>query len=151
MILADIDSGLYKTVLILHIVSVLVAFAPAVIHPIMSAQYKGDGESQMRRFVELALLNGRRIYVPALVAIGGFGIALVLLSDDYAAFDQTWISLALLVWLAICGVVTAVIMPGERKVAAGVLEAEKQIVIGGQVTTLLLVVMLYLMVFKPGL
>ena len=123
MILADIDSGLYKVVLILHLAAVLAAFAPAVIHPVMSAQYKGDGEGALRRFVELALINSRRIYVPALVAIGGFGIALVLLSDEAWGFDQTWVSLALLVWIAICGIVTAVIMPGERKLAAGQLEA----------------------------
>ena len=63
--------------------------------------------------------NGRQIHFPALIALGGFGIAMVFTSDRVSAFDQTWVSLAFLVWLAICGVVSGLLLPAERKLAAG--------------------------------
>ena len=94
--------------------------------------------------------NGRQIHFPALVALGGFGIAMVLTSDPRIGFDQAWVSLAFLVWLAITGLVSAVMLPGERKMAEGDLSVEKKVEVGGQIITLLTLVMLYLMIWKPG-
>ena len=42
------------------------------------------------------------------------------------------------------------ILPAERKLAAGDLEAEKKVAMGGQIATVLTLVMLYLMIWKPG-
>lgn len=95
--------------------------------------------------------NARQIHIPALVAIGPLGIAMVLLSDELLAFDQTWVMLAILVWVAICGVVTGMILPNERRLADGDLTAEKKVAVGGQIATVLVVVILYLMLWKPGL
>ena len=41
-------------------------------------------------------------------------------------------------------------LPGERKMAEGDLSAEKKVEVGGQVITVLTLVMLYLMIWKPG-
>lgn len=151
MVLADISSGLYKLLFLGHIVTFLVAFAAAVIHPILSVQVKDDGEGALQRLAAHMAANGRRIHFPALILTAAFGIGLVLVSDDVWGFDQAWISLAFLVWIAMCGIVSAMIMPGERKLAAGDLEAEKKIALGGQIVTVLLLIMLYLMIWKPGL
>ena len=94
--------------------------------------------------------NGRQIHFPALLCLGAFGIGMVLTSDDQFGFGDTWVSLAFLVWLAICGIITGVMLPGERKLAAGDASAEKVVERAGQLTTLLLLVMLYLMIWKPG-
>lgn len=150
LLVAAIDSSLHRLFLALHIISVLVAFAPAVIHPVMTAQFKKDGDAALQRFAEHAVLNSRRIYVPALASIGLFGILLVVTSDDAYSFGDTWVSLGLLVWIAILGVITGVLLPNERKLAAGDLSAEKTIAMGGQIATVLLLVMLYLMIWKPG-
>jgi hypothetical protein len=74
----------------------------------------------------------------------------VFASDPAWGFDQLWVSLALLVWLAICGVVSGVILPSERKLAGGDLAAEAKVAMGGQIVTVLLLAMLYLMIWKPG-
>jgi hypothetical protein len=74
----------------------------------------------------------------------------VFASDDVVAFDQAWVSLAFLVWLAICGIVSGVLLPAERRVAAGDESAQAIVERGGQIVTLLLVVMLYLMIWRPG-
>jgi len=151
MILAAYGDGLYKVLFLGHMISFLVAFAPAVINPIVMAQVKGDGDMPaLQRLAGHVGGNGRRIHFPALIALGAFGIAMVLTSDDVIGFGDTWVSLAFLVWLAICGVISGIVLPSERRLAAGDLEAEKKVAMGGQIATLLLLVMLYLMIWKPG-
>jgi uncharacterized membrane protein len=151
MMFAAYDSTLYRLLLLGHIVSFLVAFAPAVVNPIMAAQAKRDGSEALTRLSGYQALNGRRIHFPALIAVGAFGLAMVLTSDDVWAFDQTWVSLAFLVWFGLCGVVSGLILPAERKLAAGDESAEPKVAVGGQIATVLVLVMLYLMIWKPGI
>lgn len=150
MVLAAYGDGLYKVLLLGHVVALLVAFAPAVVHPILAAQARTEGAEALQRLAAHMGTNGRRVHFPALVVTGALGIALVLVSGDAWSFDQAWVSLAFLVWLALAGVVTAVIIPAERKLAAGDMAAARQVALGGQLVTVLLLVMLYLMVWKPG-
>jgi uncharacterized membrane protein len=151
VVLAAVGDGLYKVLFLGHIVAFLVAFAPAVINPILAAQTKADGEDTLLKVAAHMAANGRRIHFPAVVALGAFGLGMVFASDEAWGFDQMWVSLALLVWLAICGVVTGVILPAERKLAGGDMTAEAKVALGGQLVTVLLLVMLYLMIWKPGL
>jgi hypothetical protein len=51
----------------------------------------------------------------------------------------------------LCGIVTAVILPSERKVAAGDVAALAKVKAAGGIATLLVIVQIGLMVFKPGL
>jgi len=116
MILATYGDGLYKLLFLGHMASFLVAFAPAVIHPILGAQTKADGDATaLARLSGHMAGNGRRIHFPALIALGAFGLGMVFASDDVVAFDQAWVSLAFLVWLAICGIVSGVLLPAERR------------------------------------
>lgn len=152
MILAAYQDGLYKLLYLGHMLSFVVAFAPAVINPILMARLKASGDpSVLGRVSGVLHLNGRQIHLPALVALGGFGLAMVLTSGDALAFDQAWVSLAFLLWLAIAGLVTGVLLPNERKLAEGDLSAEPKVERGGQIVTVLTLVMLYLMIWKPGL
>lgn len=149
MILAAYGSGLYKLLFLGHMIAFVVAFAPAVVNPILLARTKADGDAAARgRLVGHLASNGRQIHFPALVVVGAFGLALVL-EGDWDLGD-TWVSLAFLVWLALGGVVTGILMPNERKLAAGDTSAERLIDRGGQLVTVLVLVMLYLMIWKPG-
>jgi uncharacterized membrane protein len=150
MVIATEGSGLYKVFFLGHILSLLVAFAPAVIHPILTAQSKQDGDSTLMQVAGHMATNTRRLHFPALVALGAFGLAMIFSSDEVWGFDQTWVSLALLVWIALCGIVSGLIMPAERKLAAGDLAQEARIAMAGQIATVLVLVMLYLMIWKPG-
>ena len=94
--------------------------------------------------------NGRRIYAPALILTGLFGFAMQGMSDGVIEFSQTWFWLAIVVWIAMNGVLHAVLLPAERAVAGGDESAAKRVDAGGMILTALLLVMLYLMVFKPG-
>jgi uncharacterized membrane protein len=152
VVLAALRSGLYNVFLLLHIVAFVVAFAPAVINPIAIARIRqASGDGALPAAARWMAANGRQVHFPALVTIAPLGIVMVLLSDDAFGFDQAWVWLGLLVWLGICGVITALVIPGERRLAEGDLAAEKQVAMGGQIATLLAVAILYLMIWKPGL
>ncbi|MFL6206479.1 MAG: hypothetical protein ACJ739_14145 [Acidimicrobiales bacterium] len=152
MILADYGDSLYKVLFLGHIISLIVAFAPAVINPIMMAKLKAQGDhATLPKVAGIAASNGRQIHFPALIALGAFGLAMVLWSDPAFGFDQAWVSLAFLNWIAITGLVSAVMLPGERKMSEGDLSVEKRVETCGQIITVLTLVMLYLMIWKPGL
>jgi len=139
----------HKILLVLHIASVVVAFAPASAHPLLSRQYGEDGPQALQRFSQLAARNGQRVYAPALLLAGLFGLAMVI-ESDFIDFGQTWVWLAVVVWIALRVIVTGVILPGERKLGAGEASAGKRVELGGMVSTVLFIVMLYLMIWQPG-
>ncbi|HEY8546362.1 MAG TPA: hypothetical protein VIL36_14980 [Acidimicrobiales bacterium] len=143
----------YKVLFFLHILSVVVAFAPASVHPLLQRQFGGsDSPELLQRFAGFAAQNGRRVYAPALILAGLWGILIIATQEgDYFAFDQLWVNLAMVVWIAMNGVVHGLITPSERKLAAGDPDAEKRLDLGGMIVTILFLVMLYLMIWKPGL
>jgi uncharacterized membrane protein len=147
---AYLDTG-YKILFFLHILAVIVAFAPAFTSPVLVAKIKkAEGEGALPKLAGHLHGNARTIHFPALILVGLFGLGLVGMSDGFAEFSDTWVILALIVWIAICGVVSAVITPSEKALGGGDLAAEKKIALGGQIASVLLLVMLYLMIFKPG-
>ncbi len=151
MILAAYGDGLYKLLFLGHMLSFVIGFAPAVINPILVARLKSKQDfGTLGTMAGHMAAMGRQVHFPALLALGGLGIAMVLTSDDVIGFGDTWVSLAFLLWLAIAGLIIGVVLPAERKLAAGDTEAEKKVAMGGQIATVLLLVMLYLMIWKPG-
>jgi hypothetical protein len=132
-------STAFEVSLYLHILTVIVAFAPAVI-----AVLPG-GRDGLLGVVDRA---GRTVYSPALILAGLFGILCIVTSDVAGTavyeFSETWISLAFVVWIAMNGVFHALVLAGRRQ------NDESKVVTGQQIMTLLLVAMLYLMIFKPG-
>lgn len=150
MIFAAVNDDVYRIMFLLHIITVVVAFAAMVVNPFLAARAKADGEAALSRTAGYMAANGRQIHLPALILIGLFGLGMIFSSDEVWGFDQTWVSLALLVWIAMCGLVSGMLIPAERKLAAGDLAQAKKIELGGQIVTVLFLVMLYLMIWKPG-
>lgn len=130
-----IDDTGFRIFYFLHILTIVVAFAPAVIAVLPGGR---DGA--------LGLLDraGRQVYAPALILAGLFGILCIVTSDDIFEFDQTWISLAFVVWIAMNGVFHALVLAGQKQ------GDESKVVTGQQIMTVLLLAMLYLMIWKPG-
>ena len=140
----------YNVMLFLHIVTALVAFVPAFVHPLLAKQTAGfDATSRGKVFAVMAG-NSRRIYAPALILTGLFGFAMQGMSDGIIEFGQTWFWLALVVWLAMNGVLHGMLVPAERGVADGDESAAKKIDTAGMILAGMFLVMVYLMVFKPG-
>jgi hypothetical protein len=130
-----IDDFGFRIFLLLHILTVIVAFTPAVV-----ALLPGERDGT------LGLIDraGRLVFAPALILAGLFGILCIVTSDDVFEFSDTWISLAFVVWIAMNGVFHALVLAGQR-------QGDPAKVNNGQaLMTVLLLVMLYLMIWKPG-
>lgn len=149
MIAAYRETG-YNVMLFLHILTVLVAFAPAFVHPLLSRQAAAlDGTARGKLFGMFAG-NGRRIYAPALILTGLFGFGMQGMSDGYIEFGQTWFWLSIVVWLAMNGVLHGMLLPAEKGVADGDASAAQKLDTAWIIFVVMLLFTLYLMVFKPG-
>ena len=132
----DISTG-YRIVGFFHILAAIVAFGPLFIY--QSMQRAGAG-------AEVAKLH-MRLTFPALVITGLLGFALIGSSDEVIEMSETWVTLAMLAWVALVAVSWFLIRPtiGDSSESA-----RSRLAAGIGATHLLATVVLYLMVFKPG-
>jgi len=140
------DTG-FKVVLLLHILAVIVAFGPLFFMPMVARTGQGGSDSS-------ALLFLQRFSTPAVVLAGFFGLALVGMSkagsDEVFSFSQTWVSIALAIWVVQVALFIFGMLPSQRKAAAGDAVAAKRLPMFTGLIHLSLLVMLYLMIWKPG-
>lgn len=141
----------YNIVLFLHILTALVAFAPAVAHPALSTTMQKAGAGERPAVFGYIAENTMRIYGSALIVSGLLGFGVAGMSDKLYKMSQGWLVVAFIVWIAMNGVLHALIRPGEKGVAEGDADAEKKLALGGGLMTVLFLVQLFVMVFKPGL
>jgi uncharacterized membrane protein len=148
LIAAYRDTG-YNVVLFLHVVAALVAMVPAVAHPILFELEKrrddGDLVALARRIVPAS-----RIYAIAVVVAGVIGVGLVSMSDDLIEWGDTWVWLAILVWVALNGVLHGAMIPAEKALAGGDRSALAKIDRVGPALGVMVLVLIYLMTVKPG-
>lgn len=149
MVLAAYRDNFYDLFLLLHIVAVLAAFAPAFVGMVVSRQVKAAG-GDVRALSQAQVVTWLRMSLPSMVLAGFFGIVLIILSDDVIKFSQSWVTLAFLVWIAMVGLLAAGIVPALRRYAGGDEKSFGQLSMLTGVMHLMLLVMLYLMIFKPG-
>ncbi|MFP5322646.1 MAG: hypothetical protein ACLGIC_12485 [Acidimicrobiia bacterium] len=151
MVFAAFRDDTYNLFLFLHIVAVVVTFAPAVINPMLERYFaRSGGEPVLQNWAGFTATYTRTFSLGGLVVLLLTGIVMIILSDEVIEFSDTWISLSFLLWFAIGGVVSAMILKGEKQVAGGDMGGAKLIARGGAIATVLGLVVLYLMVFKPG-
>ena len=143
MVLAAIDDTGYKIVLLLHILSVLVAFSPLFVMPLI-ARTGGEGTSGA------VLTYLQRFATPAVVLAGFFGLAMIGMSDKFYKFSQTWVSFAMLLWIIQVALFLFGILPAQRKAASGDTEAARRVPMFTGMIHLALLILLYLMIWKPG-
>jgi len=168
-----IESTAYKVVYILHILAIIVGFGGVVLNGIYGAQAK-------KRPGAGGLAIGEANFAVSMVAekviltVPVWGILLVVLSDDVWEFSQAWVGIALVLFIAVTAFALLVQAKNAERmnglaaelVAAGgppagasgpppqvaQMEAlEKKLAGGGAFLSFALVVLIALMVFKPGL
>jgi hypothetical protein len=127
----------YEVVALLHILSAIAAFGPLFIYPSMIRA--GAGTEVAKWHVRLSL--------PALVLAGVFGIGLVGMSDDAIEMSEGWIVAAIVAWAAVVAVSWFLVRPSITGTSE---QARSMLGAGIGITHLGLVVLLWLMVFKPG-
>ncbi len=152
MLLAHVTDGsnLFGLFLLLHIVAVVVAFAPAFVNPLLTARAKSEGQPLPSSVLDKIAKDTQQVHGPSLVLAGLFGVAMIGTSHQLYKFSQMWISAALLIWVIMVGVVFGLLWPAQKKVAAGDAAADKKVAMFGGIMHLLFLIMLVLMIFKPG-
>ena len=145
------DSFGYKLFLLLHILAIIVAFAPQFVWPIVSAKLAKEEKPVGPTVGALTAGNTAKVHGPALALAGLFGFGLVGLSDKVFEFSQTWVSIAMVRWFAMLGVVFGLMVPAEKKAAGGDEEAGKKLAMFNGIIHLLLLLMLIDMIWQPGI
>ena len=142
------DTG-YKIVLLLHIITMIVSMTGAVAHPLM---FGLEGRRADPDPVALAqrIITPSKIYAACFALAGIIGFGLISMSDDVIGWGDTWVWLSIVIWLVVNGLLHAVILPSEVAVARGETTALARLESVGKVAMVLILVLLYLMVVKPG-
>jgi hypothetical protein len=140
------DTG-FKVMLLLHILSVIVAFGPLFFMPMLARTGQSGGDRSSLLFLQ-------RFSTPAVVLAGFFGLAMVGMSKtggvEIFSFSQSWVSIALAIWIIQVALFIFGMLPAERKAAAGDAVAAKRLPMFTGLIHLSLLVMLYLMIWRPG-
>jgi uncharacterized membrane protein len=147
MLAAYRDTG-YNIVLFLHILTVIIAMAGAVAHPLMFELEKRRTSPDVSGLAERILIPSR-IYAISFALVGIIGMGLLSMTDDVFSWGDTWVWLSIILWLITNGLLHALILPGERAVAGGDVAAIAKVETAGKIASVLILVTLYLMVAKP--
>jgi hypothetical protein len=163
-------SGWYQFILVLHILSVIFGLGTVSLNGVYAAQAQKRQGPPGRAITEANFfVTGIAEYI--IYTIPVWGIILVLSSHDAAKFSQTWVWLSFVLHLVAIGLSHAIMIPGVRRI----IELQKEMEQGpppaggppvqvaelqsigtrlaptGMVLNLLLVVIVVLMITKPGL
>lgn len=147
MLFAAIGDTGYNVMLLLHVLGMFVGFAPAWLTPVL-VRLTAGGDRAAAEQLEMAIL---KMSLPFLGVAGLLGFGLAGMSDEVFRVSQPWLMTATLLWLVVLAVLLAVVRPGIKAFAAGDAGARKMVMAGTGVVHLVLVVELYLMIWKPGL
>ncbi len=126
---------LYAVFLFLHIVAAIIAAGSLFVLPALA---RADAGAALRQYTRLVL--------PALALGGIAGYGLVGLSDGGWTYVQTWVLVSQVLWVAVLAVGIAVVRPALAAGAGG----RSRLSAGIGASHLLLLVIVALMVFKPG-
>ena len=165
--LGKFDNTVYDIVFYLHILSAIIGYGGVFLNGLYAQQAatRSAREGSAIGAANMSVSNVAEIFIYANFA---FGLILAIMAEDESpvGFDEPWLSLSMLLWIVAIALVHAVMRPAERAYnmdlvqqaegkepgSTGVdLDAlNKKMGVTGAALNLLLVVVLYLMVFKPG-
>jgi uncharacterized membrane protein len=171
--IAAYNSDAYNVVLILHILTVIIGLGAVFLNAIYGAQAKARRGPEGLAIAQ-ANLKVTEIAQYFIYGIPIFGIALVFMSKtdgiQFYDWDQTWIWLSIVLYLVALGLSHGVLMPAVKRMqvlmgeviaagppaggpppqAAEMEQLGKRIAPVGATLNLLVIVIVALMVFKPG-
>ena len=137
----------YHIVLLLHVLTVIVGFAPLWLTPVM-IRLTAAGDKAAADGLEVSIL---RFSLPGIGIAGILGFGLAGMSEKYFKMSQAWLSIAAVLWIVLLAVLFFVARPAIKAFRDGDVAARGRIMMATGNGHLILVVMLYLMIFKPGL
>ncbi len=173
MVVGAYLDGLYKVTLALHIVCAVVGFGAVALNGIYAQQIKG--RLQSGRVTEALAVHEANLTVSTIgeyfiYAVFILGFAVLGLSDSVWKFSQTWVWLSVVLYVIAIGLSHTVMFPGAKRMRVLMQEmaaapppaggppsqvAEMEAIgqrMGsvGAILDVILVVIIFLMVWKPG-
>ena len=142
----------YKVLLLLHVLAVVTAFGPWFLNGLIpsAALKRTPAEGQAINAANFTVSSSTQYAIYAVV-IFGFG----LLGAKHSGFSmgKPWVGAALGAWIVIVGVLHAIVLPAQRALKDGTGDREaltQRQSLGVAIINVLVVVAIYLMIFKPG-
>ena len=168
MLALGTNSGTYKALLVAHILAAIVGLGAVMLNGLYAAQaQKRTGPTG--RAVSEANFAVSSVAEYVIYAIPLLGLTLVWAGDGAWAFADTWVWLSLVIFVAALGVSHSVLIPGHRRINTLLAEMEQQATgtgpppqvaeierlgkaqaAAGMTLNLAVVVLLGLMIWKPG-
>ena len=149
MILAQVGGTGYNILLFLHIVAIFVALSPTFVYPFLARDT--NGEYSVRRTLYTGIAKrSMRIYGSSLIVGGLLGFGVAGLSDEVYQLSDGWLVASVIAWLAMNGVLHAMVIPAEKAIVDGDEPNTKKAETGSLIISVLFLLSLFLMIFKPG-
>lgn len=166
-----LEGNLYRAVVVIHILTVVFGLGPLVLAGVVAVKAE-----RMDRRAELAMgliqYDVHKVAHKIIYAIFVTGVAAVLMSDGAWELGDLWVSLAMLSYIVALGISHGMLVPNDRRMnvlrrelaemdgqefagqpeqALELADRTKRAAAMGMTLNLLIVFIVYLMVFKPGL
>ncbi len=164
---AGVTSDTYKVLLAVHLLTAIVGLGTVTLNGVYAAEgQKRPGPAG--RAISEANYKVGSIAEWLIVLVPVTGALLVWSSDEFFEWSETWVWLSIAISLLALGIAQAVLTPGHRRINALLLEMESaeeaaRPALGGQIAAqgkiqaacggflnILLVVLVVLMIWKPG-
>lgn len=149
MILAAVGDTGYNIMLFLHIVLVMVGVAPAFVDPVLASRL--DDDATLGKVAGVLAESNMKIFGTALILGGLLGFGVAGMSDGVYKVSDGWLLAATAAWVAMVGLLHGILIPVARKIGEGTATPDdKKMAIAGPAFGVLLLLNIFLMVFKPG-
>lgn len=112
-----INTGIYKLVLVLHILSAIIGFGAVLLNGIYGQQARARRGSEGLAITQANFLVSR-IAQYFIYAVFVFGVLLVVLSDKFFSFSDSWITAAIVLYLLGIGLSHGLLYPNVRRIIA---------------------------------
>jgi len=145
-VIAAVGSTGYNIMLFIHIIAVIVAFAPLWLTPVL-LRLTAAGDKAAADSLDVSIL---RFSLPGLAVAGIIGCGLVGMSEKAFTFGKPWVSTAVILWIILMAVLAVVARPAIKAFRDGDASARGRVMMSTGIGHLILLVMVYLMIFKPG-
>jgi uncharacterized membrane protein len=173
VVLAAYQDDLYKLALTLHIFCAIVGFGAVFLNGVYGQQMKTRMQSgRVSEAIGIFEANElvSKIGEYFIYAVFLLGFAVLALSDSVWEFSQTWVWLSVVIYVVAVGLSHGVLMPAVKRMgvlmremaggpppvggpppqAAEMASIGQRLAVVGPILDLSMIVILFLMVFKPG-
>jgi hypothetical protein len=161
MVIAAVGSTGYKILFLLHILSVIVGFGGVMLNALY-ARRAGRVGGREGAAVSLTNVQIGRVSEVAIYTVPVWGILLIIASGKVAGgkflydFSEPWVGAGFALYVVIVGLYHGLLRPAQRRLADGLQSGGKtdplltRVNAAGAAIDVLIVVVLVLMIWKPG-